>query len=90
MKKIELEKEFLKNQRDMIKTNSGVANALHGIKDAIKEVNETNRLHRASFIELKGAVISSNKLFYIAFILLLAAIIILAGVEKLPNLIKYL
>ena len=80
-------KQELELVKEYAKLSSITAEALSGLKDAIKEMNDTNVLHTQTLKENTTAVGSIERFWGKIVLILVVAIAVLAGLEKFGKLL---
>jgi hypothetical protein len=97
MKESETTKILLENQRQYLEAQNKNIEVLTQMKDSLVSLNDTNVLHltkedaRYDTIKQLGvAVEARSKVMNLVFMLLIAAVIILAGAEKALTILKIL
>lgn len=80
-------KQELELVKEYAKLSSITAEALSGLKDAIKEMNDTNVLHTQTLKENSTAIGNIEKFWGKIVFILVVAIAVLAGLEKFGKLL---
>lgn len=80
-------KQELELIKEYAKLSTITAEALSGLKDAIKDMNDTNVLHTQTLKENTNAIISIEKFWGKIVLILVVAVAVLAGLEKFGKLL---